>query len=130
MSTSIDITRFVMDHSDCMDAFSSSVARSGLENIGEVTWRNALNVTEGGALLTEDADALVDYFAGFGAWERSELEAMSLNELNAMLVQDIAAVYQERDDAAERGELESWEENFGGRLVVADNGAWSFYIGE
>lgn len=130
MSTTIDITRFVMAHADAMDAFSNSIARSGLENIAQITWRNALDVIENGALLTGDAEALVDYFAGFGAWERAELEAMSLNELNAMLVQHIAAEFQERDDAAERGELESWEENFGGRLVVADNGAWSFYIGE
>lgn len=93
----IDITRFVNRYDGEMHAFSDSVANSGLENIGQVTWRNAMAAmadVSACLVLPAQCDELVDHFAGYGAWERSELEAMSCHELNALLVQFIAGDYQ------------------------------------
>src|SRR5690625_3368752 len=36
-----------------------------------------------------DKEDLVDHFRGYGAWSEEELEAMTLTELRAMLVQDV-----------------------------------------
>lgn len=40
-------------------------------------------------------DDLVEHFESYGAWTREELEASSLTELRAMLVQDITGTMRE-----------------------------------
>lgn len=125
----LNITSFVRKYSDCMSNFSDSIANSGLQNIGAITWRNACNVmADESAWLTSDLEALQAYFAGFGAWDRSELEAMSGQELNALLVQFIASAYQEYTDAREQGRkaFREWKESNGGSLY-GHRGRW-FYL--
>jgi hypothetical protein len=126
----LDITVWVERYGDNPERFSDSIANSGLQNIGQVTWRNAMDAAED-CMLVNDAnrDELVDHFAGYGAWERAELEANSDAELNALLLQFIAGDYQGRRDADERGELEEYEQNEGGRLYVGDGGRWFYYVG-
>jgi hypothetical protein len=128
----INITRIVSLYGDCMERFSSSVAESGLGNIGAVTWRNACEaMADREEWLTDELAGLVDHFADYGAWKRADLEAMSGAELNALLLQFIAGDYQARERAEERGELETWEENEGGRLWAPRDlsGQW-FYMAE
>lgn len=124
----LSITQFVKAHADHMHRFSDSIANSGLENIGQITWRNAIEAMEAD-LLTNERDELIAHFREYGAWSAAELAAMPTTELNAMLAQEIASQYQERESAKERGELEEWEENFGGRLHEVGDGAWFYYLG-
>jgi len=113
--------------------YSDSVGRSGLQNIGDVTWRNAQEAMAE-SVLCDDADALVDYFEDYGAWPREELEAMSLQDLNALLLQFVAGDAQEYLEALAQGEeaFREYDENQGGRLhhIDEDNGRrWFYYIG-
>jgi hypothetical protein len=127
----VDITRFVRANRGDMDRYSDSIGRSGLQDIGRITWRNALDAMASESdWLTTDLDALRNHFADYGAWEREELAAMSGTELNALLVQFVAGDWQEREDARERGraELRAWEEGFGGRLT-GGRGRWYYYVG-
>lgn len=129
----LNITRFVKAHSDCMEQFSSSIAESGLDNIGQVTWRNAMAAMEHVSnclVLPKDCDKLVEHFAEFGAWEREELEAMSCQELNALLVQFIAGDYQEYASAKEKGRkaFKEWDANHGGR-ITGNRGRFYYYVG-
>ena len=72
--------------------YCSSVARSGLNNIGEVTWQRAQNSAYN--FVNEDnKQAFIDYFLGFGAWEESELQ--NTNWINALFIQEISSQLNE-----------------------------------
>ncbi len=129
--TEINITRFVRTYRDCMVRFSDSIANSGLQNIGSVTWRNACEaMADESAWFTADLDTLREHFAGYGAWEREELDAMGGAELNALLAQFVAGDFVERERARERGKaaLRDYEESQGGRLS-GSRGRWFYYLG-
>lgn len=126
----MNITAFVNAHADNMYAFSDSIANSGLTNIGALTWQNAMDaMADESAWLTSDLAALVEHFSEYGAWERAELDAMSGQELNALLVQFVAGDFTGRAEAEERDALADWEEREGGRLALAANGEWFYYVG-
>jgi hypothetical protein len=127
----LDITRFVRANRDCMSNFSSSIAESGLQNIGQVTWRNATEaMADESSWLTSDLTTLQDYFGEFGAWERNELADMSGQDLNALLVQFIAGDFQEYANAKAEGRkaFKRWNENFGGR-IHGSHGHYYYYVG-
>ncbi len=93
----IDVTVYVEDH-DC-SLYSDSVFNSGLQNIGEITWRNACQQVTDEPLVTAEQQAeLRDWLAGFGAWDREEIAAMTDVETNAMLLQFVAGDVQEMLD--------------------------------
>ena len=110
--------------------FSDSIYGSGLSNIGAITWRNACAFAEDHPLVTPEQQAdLRDWILEFGAWDAEEVAAMTDEETNALLLQFVAGDHQQREDARERGELESWEENCGGRLYEGGDGQLYFYVG-
>lgn len=88
----IDITELAsMD--DCeLQAFSASRYESGLDNIGQVTFRNALEYAEDNPLLRNETEreAVRDYFRGFGAWSTEEIDGWTNVELDALAVQHVA----------------------------------------
>jgi hypothetical protein len=115
----LNITAFVLANADNMERFSDSIANSGLQNIGQVTWRNAMAAMQDeSSWLCSELSELVDHFAEYGAWEREELEAMSGQELNALLVQFVAGDYQETQEGAEEH-----------RLYCDNDGQWFAYLG-
>ncbi len=123
MCTTLEVTAFILRNEGRMEQFSSSIAESGLQNIGQVTWRNACAAMEQKtAWLCHDLAALREHFAEYGAWEADELAAMSGTELNALLVQFIAGEYQEHEADVDR--VLEW-----GRLMQSDDGTWSYEIG-
>lgn len=111
------------------ESFSDSIANSGLVNIGQVTWRNAVKAAGRYMFVSDETrGAILDWLSDFGAWEREELEAQTDAETNAMFLQFVAGDYSERRDADERGELAEWEENQGGRLYQSAD-RWFYYVG-
>jgi hypothetical protein len=113
----LDVTRYF--DMDCA-AFSSSVLASGLSDIGQVTWRNAVAEAESNPLCDESQqDELRSWIRDFGAWEESEIDAMSDVETCALLLQFVADDMQtfQDDESAET------------RLYRADNGQIYFYAG-
>jgi len=111
--------------------FSNSIANSGLQNIGEITWRNACEYFEDHDLLvgSENREDLEDWIRDFGAWDRDEIKGWTDIEINALLLQFIAGDLSEYQDAEDRGDLEDYLENQGGRLYQGDDGSWYFYVG-
>lgn len=87
----INVTAIMTEHT--LSDYSDSIARSGRQDIGRVTWRNACEAIE--ALDTplvpsEGQDDLRSWIREFGAWDSSEIAAMSDVETQALLLQFIA----------------------------------------
>lgn len=97
----LDITTLVEDHlagHDTARRFSDSIANSGLQNIGEITWQNALLATEYHPIRSlEQLEDARDWLGEFGCWTRKELRNMSANEINALMLQFIASELQAED---------------------------------
>ena len=109
--------------------FSNSIMESGLQNIGEITYRNACEYFIDNDLLVskEDRDELESWLLDFGAWEDEEIKGWTDKEINGLLLQFIAGDINEYEAAKEQGELEEWEENEGGRLFKSGDD-WYFDI--
>ena len=125
----LNITKLYKD--DCSQ-FSASIAETGLQNIGEITWHKAMGAITKHSFATEkNREELQDYFESFGAWQRSEIEAWDLQELNALVVQFIAGNIREREA------FESWEEyeeaseqgSVSGSIYLGDDGEVYAYLG-
>jgi hypothetical protein len=114
---------------DCRD-FSNSVANSGLQNIGQITYKNACKYFDDNDLLVsvEDRKELEEWILDFGAWDQDEIDSWNDKEINALLLHFIASEINEYEDAEKQGCLEEWDRDFGGRLFESD-GSWYFYIG-
>lgn len=91
----LDITDFFLGCDDPQQ-YSASVVELG-ERAGQITWANACRDAETRPLLqtTEEIAAAQKYFASMGAWSDHEIRQWPLEELNAILMQDIAASMRE-----------------------------------
>ena len=126
----INVTRIMNDHD--LTEYSNSVHSSGLSNIGQITWRNAVEACEAldsPLVPSKGQDDLRSWIGEFGAWDSDEIKAMSDVETCALLLQFIASAGQEYEDAEERGELAEYLENQGGSLYKGDDSEWYFYVG-
>lgn len=117
-------------------AFAGSVATHG-PDVAKRTYDTAKS--EADRLFPDvDKEDLVDHFRGYGAWSEEELEAMTLTELRAMLVQDVTSEMREsglEDDPLEDIDWEMYEAlcqtgTFSGRIGPGDDGRVYFYLGE
>lgn len=81
------------------ERYADSVYNSGLSNIGVVTWNNAMEDAEEDPILTteEQLEAARDLFREYGAWSTEEIDGWTAQEINALLLQDIACRYQDED---------------------------------
>ena len=125
----LDITDFFLG-CDNPQQYSASVAEYGAR-ASKITWANAYRDAEAHPLLrtTEEIAAAQKYFASMGAWSDHEIRQWPLEELNAILMQDIAASMREgglESDATP----EDWEEYYAraydgqvsGNLFKSDDG--------
>lgn len=79
--------------------YQNSVAVSGLSNIGEITWNRAKRDSDKYVFATdENRERLIDWLAGFGAWERDEMKEWTLQELNALMIQFVAGWVQDKEN--------------------------------
>lgn len=86
----LDVTPLFADKLESW-TISNSVANLG-DNAGQITWQNALVAAEEYPLATqENQEELRSYFKSFGAWEASEIESWTLQELSALCWQLAAA---------------------------------------
>lgn len=128
----LDITRFVRANRHNLNDFADSVAHSGLQNIGALTWAAAVREGEKAPIVTTEShlDDLVDHFADYGAWSREELEAHTPAELNGLLIQFVAGDVERYIEAREGGRkaFAHYSDTEGGR-VHGHRGRWFYYIG-
>lgn len=124
----IEITQLLEE-----DMFQFSHSRmEGGENAGENTWRAALDGPRPLLTTPEQFSATRDYFGGFGAWTGEELNAMSENEIQALLLQFIAGDVREAGaDSLDELDWEAYEadENLCHRLFRADDSRIYYSIG-
>jgi len=98
----LDITEFFY-HARTLD-YQDSIANSGLQDIGKITWNRARE--DSGKYpfaMDENRQALIEWLSGFGAWDRTEMDAWTLPELNALMIQFVAGWVQEKEN-------QTWEE--------------------
>ena len=127
----LDVTHMVVAADDmCM--LSGSRLEHG-NDAGRITWNNSVTyAAENPLLLTEEQrDAARDHFAEYGAWSREEITSWTDDELQGIMVQDVAAAIREMEqydspgqylEACERGECS-------GRLFRDSFDRWYFYLG-
>jgi len=120
---------------DCTQ-WSDSRSNSGRDDIGQVTWRNAVESAAEAPLVTaEQQDELRSWIRDFGAWTDEDIAAMSDVDTNALLLQSIAGDIQEMEsfDSYREYERAQCDGQCSGRLFKAlETGrapAWYFYVG-
>lgn len=93
--TEIDVS--LLDNEDC-GLLSGSAFELG-DDAGKITWRNCLALAAEHPLVTdENRQDIRDHFAGYGAWEREEIETWNDAALSAMVWQEGAAGVRELDE--------------------------------
>jgi hypothetical protein len=99
--------------------YSASIAETGLTDIGQVTWENAMSdvAPDGEFVILKSEDERIaarEWLKGFGAWEDAEIDGWTSQEVDALLLQYIS------------GDIRSGDDN---RLFTGDDGQIYFYIG-
>ncbi len=134
----IDITRFVKTVEPC--EFSASKMEFG-DNAAKITWENAKREASEFPLLTENDRAEFErWVREFGAWEREEIAAWSMDECNALLIQYISGDLRELESLCYSDDDEygiDWgharelsdDGVIGGNVYKGDDGRLYFYMG-
>lgn len=104
------------------------------DNAAKITWRNSVAFGRERPLLATEAerDAARDHFRGYGAWDDETIDNWSEDELQGIMVQEVAHAIREAgdalDDPTEYKRLCD-EGTLSGRLYF-DDGKWWFYLGD
>ncbi len=134
----IDITRFVKTVEPC--EFSASKMEFG-DNAAKITWENAKREASESPLITEnDREDFERWASEFGAWNKEEIEAWSMDECNALLIQYISHDLRELESLCYSDDDEygiDWEHArglsddgvIGGNVYKGDDGRLYFYMG-
>lgn len=127
----INITRFFNEATP--SDYSASVAEIG-RNAGSDTWRAACDDSAEYLLLdTEDKrDAFRDHIRGFGAWDATEIAAMSDLRLNALCIQMISGDIRDADLDTPKPDWIAYEadENKAGRIYKGSDNEIYYYLGD
>lgn len=134
----LDITDFVRT----AETHSFSASRAELGNdAGRITWNNALVESANTQWIDETSrDEFESWVREFGAWGRAEIEAWSLDECNALLIQFISGDLRELESLCYSDDDEfciNWskaevllsEGTIGGNIYKGDDGRVYFYMG-
>lgn len=115
-----DVTDFVTEYGPDYQMVRFSACEAETPNAGIRTWGAALNRAERMSELSEaQCDALRDHFREYGAWDAEAIAEWTWVDLQAMLLQEVAAEYREHyEDGSEAD----------GRLTEHE-GRWTFYVG-
>lgn len=125
-----------------MADYSASIAEIGAD-AGPTTWRHACEDSPEFAMLATDdqREAYRAQLRTYGAWEAEEIAAWPDDELNALLMQEIAGDVREIESLCggvpgspefDAQEYESLVRDgvVSGRLLVSIDGEIYYYIGE
>jgi hypothetical protein len=92
----LDITHMIED-SDRMYYLSGSRMEHG-DNAGQITWDNSKDYAEEHPLLKDDQiETARDYFKEYGAWSDEERSQWSPIEVQALVIQSVAADIREME---------------------------------
>jgi hypothetical protein len=123
----LDITHMVEEDGDEMPLLSGSVAELG-PNARTLTWDNSKRYAEAHPLLKtpEQIQEAKDYLKRFGAWSGEEIAGWSDAEVQAMVVQHIAARIREMEhfDTYEAFKKAAQQGSVSGEIYKGDDGRW------
>lgn len=125
----IDVTELV-EYVDC-SLFSASAFELG-EHAAQITWQNAMgDAAEGPLVPPEYIEEARDYIKDTGGWTEEEVDDMSDQEINALVLQFVAsaireyekhfATYEEYIEAVTQGRVS-------GNLWRNDDGTWAYCL--
>ena len=103
--TEIKITDFV-NNADTR-VYSNSIANSGMQDIGKVTWNNAKK-SEFSFINKSNKQDCIDFFKEYGAWD--DLDKWPIKELNALFIQMVSGDLNEMDAFDSYEEYEASEQ--------------------
>ncbi len=90
----IDITEF-FNNEDPYN-YSASAFEMG-DDVGRITWNNALNCPILLLDTEEKQEAFKEWVSGFGAWEDEEIQGWNEKETNALFIQFVSGEMREHD---------------------------------
>ena len=124
----LDVTEYV-EYRDCRE-FSDSIANSGFQNIGAITWRNAQNHLAVEPLIQpKDIQDAKDWLKGFGEWD--DIDEWPDLDVNALVLQFIAGDVNELHEFGDDEYMRLAEQGtVSGRLYPGDDGKWYYRIGD
>ncbi len=102
----------VTDYLDNVDLWyvSNSVNNLG-DNAAQITWARALEAADDYQWVTdENQEEVIEYFLGYGAWNREELESSGNRGLSAMICQEIASEIREFSNDGWDTDSWNWDE--------------------
>ena len=116
----LNITDFFKTENPC--DYSDTIANSGQQNIGQITYNNALNSDYDfiSPLSDTETQELRDFFLSFGDWEKEEINNWSARELNALLSQFISGDLREQTD--ENGNIYAENNPIANTIFQDENG--------
>lgn len=123
----LNITDFFKTENPC--DYSDSIAHSGQQNIGQITYNNALNSDYDfiSPLSDTETQELRDFFLSSGAWEKEEISNWSAQELNALLIQFISGDLQEQTD--KNGNIYAENNSIANTIFQDENGGVWYSFG-
>jgi hypothetical protein len=122
----LDVTQMV-EAADSMFLLSGSKVEHG-QDAGRITWNNSKVYAHYNPILTTDEqrEAARAHFKQYGVWSEEEIAEWSEGELQAIMVQDVAAAIREMEAY---DTLEEYAEACGGRLYHGNDSRWYYYLG-
>ena len=127
----LNITRFFTEATP--RDYSASVAEIGA-NAGADTWRAAMDDSPDYMLLDDDEkrEAMREHIKGFGAWDDTEIAAMTDTALNALCLQMIAGDIREAGLDTTNPDWDAYEKNddIAGRLFKGIDNEIYYYLGD
>lgn len=127
----LNITRFFNEATP--RDYSASIAEIG-RNAGADTWRAATDDSHDYMLLDDDEkrEAFREHIKGFGAWDATEIAAMTNVALNALCIQMIAGDTREAGLDCDNPDWDAYEknENTAGRLFKGTDNEIYYYLGD
>jgi len=128
----INITKFFNEA--CPKDYSASVAEIG-KHAGAYTYQAAIDDADDYHMLdsVEKREAFKSFVAEFGAWDDEEINAWSMTELEALLIQFISGDMREHDMSPKNNNVDFWDayersEN-AGRIFKGCDGEIYFSLG-
>jgi hypothetical protein len=134
----INVTAIIKETQDNPTRFSASINETRLQNISQITWRNAVE-QDAFKLAPEQDEAWREYVPEYGAWDDEEIAAWDLDESTALFVQFVSGDYRELENLASgagydvdnltEDQFSEITEKSGGRLFPTEDGEWFYYVG-
>lgn len=126
----INVTSLIDTDDYSMRDFSASQFELG-DNAGRITWDAAKEASEDYKFVTEEnREEFTDYFRSTGGWTDEDMAEWSLEEVNALFIQFVAAAWREDFEGEQDDDRETSGSLFQCDIEGHESfGQWFYYLG-